>query len=213
MSATSQSEAGRHSERMARGELDFSLNFAAPLVLSIDAGDPVTVAGRCALRLLRAVRERARSAASCDLKGKSVGVQGLGLDPAHLPGGHGDLCRARSRQRHRLGDEPVGQADGAVRRRQDRRFPGLSARAAGAARPQDRPRDPQQRGRPAVVAVLLLPAVGQHGLRPRASDRDQARHCAPSSRPPTSASPSPSASRSSWSMAGSRRATTTRSRR
>ena len=36
-------EAGRHSERMARGELDFSLNFAAPLVLSIDAGDRVTV--------------------------------------------------------------------------------------------------------------------------------------------------------------------------
>jgi NitT/TauT family transport system substrate-binding protein len=30
-------EAGRHSERMARGELDFSLNFAAPLVLSMPA--------------------------------------------------------------------------------------------------------------------------------------------------------------------------------
>jgi hypothetical protein len=27
-------EAGRHSEKMAQGELDFSLNFAAPLVLS-----------------------------------------------------------------------------------------------------------------------------------------------------------------------------------
>ena len=45
--------------------------------------------------------------------------------------------------------------------------------------------------------------AGNSGLRPQASGRDQARRCAPSSRPPTSASPSRSASRSGWSMAGS----------
>jgi NitT/TauT family transport system substrate-binding protein len=53
-------EAGRHSERMARGELDFSLNFAAPLVLSIDAGDPVAVLTVC----IRAVSSCSRTSAS-----------------------------------------------------------------------------------------------------------------------------------------------------
>jgi NitT/TauT family transport system substrate-binding protein len=69
-------EAGRHSERMARGELDFSLNFAAPLVLSIDAGDPVTVlTGVHSGCFELFANERIRSV--LDLKGKSVGVQGI----------------------------------------------------------------------------------------------------------------------------------------
>jgi NitT/TauT family transport system substrate-binding protein len=73
-------EAGRHSERMARGELDFSLNFAAPLVLSIDAGDPVTVLTGVHPGCFELfANERIRSV--LDLKGKSVGVQGLGSIP------------------------------------------------------------------------------------------------------------------------------------
>ena len=73
-------EAGRHSEIMARGELDFSLNFAAPLVLSIDAGDPVTVvAGVHSGCFELFAHEPVRSV--LDLKGKSVGVQGLGSIP------------------------------------------------------------------------------------------------------------------------------------
>jgi NitT/TauT family transport system substrate-binding protein len=69
-------EAGRHSERMARGELDFSLNFAAPLVLSIDSGDPVTVlTGVHSGCFELFADERIRSV--LDLKGKSVGVQGI----------------------------------------------------------------------------------------------------------------------------------------
>jgi NitT/TauT family transport system substrate-binding protein len=72
--------AGQHSERMARGELDFSLNFAAPLVLSLDAGDPVTVlAGVHSGCFELFANERLRSVV--DLKGKSVGVQGLGSIP------------------------------------------------------------------------------------------------------------------------------------
>jgi len=72
--------AGRHSERMASGELDFSLNFAAPLVLSIDAGDPVTVvAGIHSGCFELFANERIRSI--LDLKGTSVGVQGLGSIP------------------------------------------------------------------------------------------------------------------------------------
>ena len=73
-------EAGRHSERMARGELDFSLNFAAPLVLSIDAGDPVTVVTGVHSGCFELfANERTRSV--LDLKGKSVGVQGIGSIP------------------------------------------------------------------------------------------------------------------------------------
>jgi NitT/TauT family transport system substrate-binding protein len=73
-------EAGRHSERMARGELDFSLNFAAPLVLSLDAGDPVTVlTGVHSGCFELFANERIRSV--LDLKGTSVGVQGIGSIP------------------------------------------------------------------------------------------------------------------------------------
>jgi NitT/TauT family transport system substrate-binding protein len=73
-------EAGRGQEWMARGELDFSLNFAAPLVLSIHAGDPVTVlAGVHSGCFELFANERIPSL--LDLKGKSVGVQGLGSIP------------------------------------------------------------------------------------------------------------------------------------
>jgi NitT/TauT family transport system substrate-binding protein len=73
-------DAGRHSERMARGEVDFSLNFAAPLVLSIDAGDPVTVVSGVHSGCFELfANERVRSV--LDLKGKSVGVQGIGSIP------------------------------------------------------------------------------------------------------------------------------------
>jgi NitT/TauT family transport system substrate-binding protein len=73
-------EAGRHAERMARGELDFSLNFAAPLVLSIDAGDPVTVLSGVHSGCFELFANE-RIPSLLDLKGKSVGVQGLGSIP------------------------------------------------------------------------------------------------------------------------------------
>jgi len=73
-------EAGRHSERMARGELDFSLNFAAPLVLSIDAGDRVTVLTGVHSGCFELLANE-RVGSILDLKGKSVGVQGIGSIP------------------------------------------------------------------------------------------------------------------------------------
>jgi NitT/TauT family transport system substrate-binding protein len=73
-------EAGRHSERMARGELDFSLNFAAPLVLSIDAGDPITVVSGVHSGCFELfAHDPIRSV--LDLNGASVGVQGIGSIP------------------------------------------------------------------------------------------------------------------------------------
>jgi NitT/TauT family transport system substrate-binding protein len=65
---------------IARGEVDFSLNFAAPLVIPIDAGEPIKViAGVHPGCFELFANERVRSI--LDLKGKSVGVQGLGSTP------------------------------------------------------------------------------------------------------------------------------------
>jgi NitT/TauT family transport system substrate-binding protein len=73
-------EAGRHAERMASGELDFSLNFAAPLVLSIDAGEPVTTLAGVHIGCFELFAHEPIGSV-LDLKGKSVGVQGLGSIP------------------------------------------------------------------------------------------------------------------------------------
>jgi NitT/TauT family transport system substrate-binding protein len=65
---------------IARGEVDFGVNFAAPLVIPIDAGEPIrTVAGVHPGCFELFANERIRSI--LDLKGKSVGVQGLGSTP------------------------------------------------------------------------------------------------------------------------------------
>jgi NitT/TauT family transport system substrate-binding protein len=65
---------------IARGEVDFSLNFAAPLMIPIDTGEPIkVVAGVHPGCFELFANERVRSI--LDLKGKSVGVQGLGSTP------------------------------------------------------------------------------------------------------------------------------------
>ena len=75
------SEAGLgQSKAIARGEVDFSLNFAAPLVIPIDAGEPISVIAGVHTGCFELFgHERIRSIA--DLKGKTVGVQGLGASP------------------------------------------------------------------------------------------------------------------------------------
>jgi NitT/TauT family transport system substrate-binding protein len=68
------------SRALARGEVDFSLNFAAPLVIPIDAGEAISIiAGVHAGCFELFGNERIRSIA--DLKGRTVGVQGLGGSP------------------------------------------------------------------------------------------------------------------------------------
>jgi NitT/TauT family transport system substrate-binding protein len=66
-----------HAQMIARGELDFGLTFAAPLVIAIDAGEPLTViagahVGCFELLANHAVRRIA------DLKGRSVAVPAMG---------------------------------------------------------------------------------------------------------------------------------------
>jgi NitT/TauT family transport system substrate-binding protein len=68
------------SQKIASGEVDFSLNFAAPLVIPIAAGDPITVlagvhSGCFELFTGEGIRR------ITDLKGKTVGVPSLGSGP------------------------------------------------------------------------------------------------------------------------------------
>src|SRR5437763_3182586 len=69
-------------EAVAAGKIDFCMNYAAPLIVAVDTGAPITslagvhvgcfeLLGKDSIRTIR------------DLKGKSVGVQGLGSSP-HL---------------------------------------------------------------------------------------------------------------------------------
>ena len=68
------------SKRIARGDMDFSLNFAAPLVIPIDAGEAISIiAGVHSGCFELFGNEHIRSIA--DLKGRTVGVQGLNGSP------------------------------------------------------------------------------------------------------------------------------------
>lgn len=68
------------SEAIGHGDLDFSLNFAAPVIIPLDAGTPITVIAGVHVGCFELFgNEGIRSIA--DLKGKSVGVQGLGSGP------------------------------------------------------------------------------------------------------------------------------------
>src|SRR5215207_9503091 len=74
-------EPGRgHSESIARGEIDFTLNFAGPLIVPIDAGEAITVVAGVHVGCFELFGNE-RIGRITDLKGKSVGVQGLGSTP------------------------------------------------------------------------------------------------------------------------------------
>jgi NitT/TauT family transport system substrate-binding protein len=62
---------------LARGEIDFTTNFSPPLIIAIDAGEPITiVAGEHVGCFELFAREGIQSIP--DLKGKTVGVQAIG---------------------------------------------------------------------------------------------------------------------------------------
>lgn len=64
------------SKKIADGEVDFSLNFAAPLVISMAAGEPLTVVGGVHPGCFELFARPGISSIT-DLKGKTVGVPGL----------------------------------------------------------------------------------------------------------------------------------------
>ncbi len=62
---------------LARGEIDFTTNYTPPLIITIDAGEPITIVGGEHVGCFEVfAREGIRSIP--DLKGKAVGVQTLG---------------------------------------------------------------------------------------------------------------------------------------
>src|SRR5712691_7687739 len=67
---------------LARGEVDFTANFAPAMIIPIDAGEPITIVGGEHIGCFELfARDGIRSIP--DLKGKNVGVQSLGSSP-HL---------------------------------------------------------------------------------------------------------------------------------
>jgi NitT/TauT family transport system substrate-binding protein len=76
-----QVEAGQgQANAISRGEIDFTLNFAAPALIPIDAGEALSILAGVHVGCFELfANESIRSIA--DLKGKKVGVQGLGAAP------------------------------------------------------------------------------------------------------------------------------------
>jgi NitT/TauT family transport system substrate-binding protein len=68
------------SEAIANGTVDFSLNFAAPLVIPMDAGAPISVVAGVHAGCFELFGHEGINSIT-DLKGRSVGVQGLGSSP------------------------------------------------------------------------------------------------------------------------------------
>jgi NitT/TauT family transport system substrate-binding protein len=68
------------SEKIARGEVDFSLNFAAPLVIPMAAGEPITVVAGVHIGCFELFAHEPIRRIT-DLKGRSVGVPTLGSGP------------------------------------------------------------------------------------------------------------------------------------
>ena len=164
-------------QTIARGEIDFGFIRAGAVVISMPACRSRSLAGVHAGCYELFAHEPIRTIG--DLKGKRVGIPTLGR-AAHL---YLSIMAAH------VGLDPSGtstgsgpmtcQADGAVRRGQGRCVPRLPARAAGAARPQDRRVDPQHGHRQAVVAVFLLHVVGNSDFVREIRSRPNA-PCAPS---------------------------------
>src|SRR6516225_621701 len=157
---------------LPRGQVDFTMNYATNFVRSIDAGAPIILlagihVGCYELFTQAGIRSMA------DLKGKSVGIQALGSNPHVLL----TLLAAQvgldpSKDIHWVTDPSVKPFERFVDGKIDA-FLG-SAGAAGSARPAYRPRYRQYRRRSSLVAVFLLPAGWQCGIRADAPGRHQA---------------------------------------
>ena len=141
-SATCHAErSGVHAGVIARGEIDFGLIFAprAVVVASMPANR-----SRCWPACIPAASSCSRtspSAPSSTSRARRVGVPRARLEPAPATCRSWRPTSGSTPRRTSIGSRGRRrQPDGAVRRGQDRCLPRLSARAAGAARPQDRPR-------------------------------------------------------------------------
>ena len=90
------------SKALASGEVDIAMHFAAPLSSRLDARRPDRRPGRCARRLLRAVRDGPRSR-DPGPEGKDGRRHRIGVGPARLPRQHGGATWAWTRARTSTG--------------------------------------------------------------------------------------------------------------
>jgi NitT/TauT family transport system substrate-binding protein len=106
-------------ERLARGDLDFSMVFAPPLLIAIDAGEPVTVlAGMHSGCFELFAQEPIRTFS--DLRGRKVGIERLGSSNHVLVAIMAAHVGARPAQGHRLDHRSSRRLHGAVRRWESR---------------------------------------------------------------------------------------------
>ena len=132
-----------------------TVNFPPKQIASIDAGVPIKVLTGLHSGCLELIAKESIHSVT-DLRGKRVGVDGLN-NSRHV---------WLSLMAAYVGLDPVNDIQWVVTEdvtptelfvaREDRRIPRHAAPAAGAARQEDRPHDPQQCRRPPVVTVFLL---------------------------------------------------------
>ena len=135
---------------------------------------PITILGRCACRLLRIVRANEGIRSIADLKGKSVGLQALG-SPARLlklMAAHVGLDPEKD-----IRGSPIPRSNRSSCSQQGKidAFLGLPAGAPRTAGPPCRPCHCEYRRGSPVVAVFLLHAGRQPGVRSETPGRDKAR--------------------------------------
>ena len=162
-----------HSAWIANGETDFSVNYVPIHLASIDAGVPIRVLAGLHSGCLELIANDSVKSIT-DLRGKRVGRLYPRFAAIRVGFSDGRLCRARSRQRHRMGHRRT-QFCGRLRRRKVRCIPRPTAPHAGTALQENRPYDPQLDHRPAVVAAFLLHDFRDCGLCEQISGGDKAR--------------------------------------
>ena len=113
----------------ARGEADFLFNFAAPLLIPMDAGEPLIVLAGAHVGCFELFANDTVHRIA-DLKGKSVGVQAMGSSQHVFLASMATYVGLDPNKDINWVTSSVGQAEGALRRRQDRRVSWVSARAA-----------------------------------------------------------------------------------
>jgi NitT/TauT family transport system substrate-binding protein len=157
---------------LARGEIDFTTNFSPPLIIAIDAGEPITmVAGVHVGCFELFAKEGIRSIP--DLKGKTVGVQALGSSQYTFVSGMASYVGLEPAKDIRWvtssSPKPMELfAEGKIDA-----FLGLPPE------PQElraRKCDLQQCRGPSMVAILLLHAGGKPRVYPEISSCEQAPH-------------------------------------
>jgi len=141
------------------GKADFTLAYASNFLRQIDAGDPITLLSGVMVGCFELFGNESIHGIP-DLKGKTVGVQGMGsLGNTLVLMMAAQVGLDPDKDIHWVAD-PAVKADRAVHPRQDRCVFWRSPRAPGFTRPAYRAGDPKQRHRSPVVAVFLLPVGG-----------------------------------------------------